>query len=303
MDAAKQREFDVVIVDDASRLSRDPADALGILKRLEFWGVGLIARADGINTITNSKSSRLVFNIKGAINEEFLRDLAEKTWRGLEGRARAGYSAGGLPFGYHSQPVTDERGRVVGFRKIVYEPEAETVRRIFRLYVGEEGGTPHSPREIAHLLNREKVPPPGARWQNRTVRQAASWSYTAIIGHRRLRKGILHNTLYIGKQTWNRSKWVRDPDTRAQTYRVRPLDDWVESDAPELRIVPQNLWDRAQVRLALLTTAPSGRPQYKGKYLLSGLLRCGVCGGSYTIRTPYSYACGVNHARGGTECT
>src|SRR5437867_2773244 len=36
-DAAKRREFDVLIVDDSSRLSRDTSDALRTLKRLEFW--------------------------------------------------------------------------------------------------------------------------------------------------------------------------------------------------------------------------------------------------------------------------
>src|SRR5439155_5144423 len=98
-EAAKRHEFDVLIVDDTSRLSRDQADALRALKRFEFWGVGLIARTDGVNTIQNPKSSRLLFGVKSAFSEEFLRDLAEKTHRGLEGRARNGFSPGGLPYG------------------------------------------------------------------------------------------------------------------------------------------------------------------------------------------------------------
>ena len=47
-EAAKRKEFDVLIVDDASRLSRDQSDALRTLKRFELWGVGLIARSDKI---------------------------------------------------------------------------------------------------------------------------------------------------------------------------------------------------------------------------------------------------------------
>ena len=193
--AARRGEFDIVIVDDASRLSRDAGDALKIQERLRFAGVGLVARADGINTLQNPKNSELVFGIKSIINREFLRDLGEKTWRGLEGRVRSGLSPGGLPYGYRSEPVCDAQGRVTGYRRVVHEPEAEVVRRIFRLYVGDEGGQPHSARQIAVLLNEAGVAPPGARWKNKTVRQATTWSYTAIIGHRRLGKGILNNPL------------------------------------------------------------------------------------------------------------
>jgi len=248
--AAKRGEFDVLIVDDASRLSRDAGDALKLEERLRFLGIGLVARADGINTVQNPKNSGLVFGIKSVINREFLRDLGEKTWRGLEGRVRSGFSPGGLPYGYRSAPVQDAHGRVIGYRRTVYEPEAEVVRRIFRLYVGEEDGRPHSARQIAILLNKEGISPPGARWQHRTVRQAATWSYTAITAHRGLSRGILHNTLYIGNQVWNRSEWMRDPDTKAYRYRKRPAYEHIAVEIPELRIVPQDLWDRAHQRLA-----------------------------------------------------
>lgn len=301
-EAARRREFDVLIVDDASRLSRDQSDALRTLKRFEFWGVGLIARTDGVNTIQNPKSSRLLFGVKSAFSEEFLRDLAEKTHRGLEGRARNGFSPGGLPYGYRSEPAYDDQRRIIGYRRTVYEPEAEVIRRIFRLYVGDESPGPLSPRQIAHLLNREGLLPPGARWKNRDKRQCSSWSFTAIIGHRRLAKGILNNALYVGRSLWNRSEWRRDPDSKAYTYRVRPTEEWIAVESPELRIVPQDLWDRVQTRQALNTTAPSGKTPVRGKYLLSGLVRCGVCGGTYTIRTPYSYACTTNHTRGASVC-
>ncbi len=300
--AAQARAFDVLIADDASRLSRDTSDALRIFQRLSFWGVGLIARTDGVNTVTNPKSSRLLFGVKSSFNEEFLRDLGEKTWRGLEGQVRKGLSPGGLPYGYRSQPLVDERGRISGYRRVIHEPEAEVVRRIFRLYVGDEGGHPHSSREIALLLNEEGIAPPGARWQNRTVRQAKTWSYTAIIGHRRLKKGILNNTLYVGRQVWNRSRWLRDPDTKGYTYRVRPTGEWVESDVPELRIVDQDLWDRAHVRLALHDVAHANGRQNVGKYLLSGFIRCAECGGSY-IKTNHSYRCGQHRNRGNRACT
>jgi site-specific DNA recombinase len=307
--AAKRGEFDVLIVDDAARLSRDGAEAQRLFKRLEFYRVGLIARSDGIDTLANPKSSRLIFGVKSAFNEEFLRDLAEKTWRGLEGRVLAGFSAGGLPYGYRSVPVPDSSGRadrygnpvVVGYRREVYQPEAEVVCRIFRMYVGDEVGRPLSPREITYRLNAEGVPSPGARWQNRTLRVCKSWSYTAIIGHRRLRKGILNNPMYIGRVVWNRLRWLRDPDTEAYTYRVRPQDDWIEREEPSLRVVPQDLWDRAQALLAARRSKITA-PARRGKYLLSGLVKCGVCGGPYIISNRFSLRCATNRSRGPAIC-
>jgi DNA invertase Pin-like site-specific DNA recombinase len=109
-DAARSKAFDVLIVDDASRLSRDSTDAQITFKVLKFLGIKYVARSDGIDTVLNAKSSRFVHSIKAAMSEEFLRDLAEKTWRGLEGRARKGLSAGGLPYGYRSEPIQGEHG-------------------------------------------------------------------------------------------------------------------------------------------------------------------------------------------------
>jgi site-specific DNA recombinase len=54
MDAAKGKVFDVLIVDDASRLSRDTADALRALTVLDFYGVKFIGRSDGIDTTVNA---------------------------------------------------------------------------------------------------------------------------------------------------------------------------------------------------------------------------------------------------------
>jgi site-specific DNA recombinase len=300
MDAAKQKAFDVLVVDDSSRLSRDTADALRALSVLDFYGIKFIGRTDGIDTTQNG--SRLLFGIKAAMSEEFLRDLADKTHRGLEGRARRGYSAGGLPYGYRSEPVTGERGEIIGYMKTMHEAEAAIVRRIFRLYVGDEALGPLSPRAIAHLLNAEGIAPPGARWRNRTAREAHTWSHTAILGHRRLGKGILSNPLYIGRALWNRSEWVRHPLTKRYTYRVRPKDDWIEFEVPALRIVPQDLWDRAQARLALHTRITGGQARRVQAYLLSGFVRCGVCGATYTLRSRHAYGCTMNNSRGEVAC-
>jgi site-specific DNA recombinase len=300
--AAEAGEIDVLIVDDSSRLSRNNSDALRIMERLSFWGVGLIAVADGINTITNPQSSRLLYGLKAAVNEEYLRAMGHQVKRGMEGQVRKGRSAGGLPYGYRSRPIIDERGRVAGAERVIDDAEAAVVRRIFRLYVGDEDGHPHSPREIGQILSADGIAPPGARWPNRTARQRTTWSYTSIIGHRKYGKGILNNQLYAGKLIWNKSKWLRHPDTKAYTYRLRPAHEHIVVEVPELRIVPQELWDRVQARLTLQATLANipGRRNV-GQYLLSGFVKCGVCGGPYT-KMNYSYRCAMHRNRGAAAC-
>ena len=51
--------------------------------------------------------------LKGTMNALFLKDLAQKTRRGLEGRVREGRSGGGLCFGYDVRRETDARGNPV----------------------------------------------------------------------------------------------------------------------------------------------------------------------------------------------
>ncbi len=48
--------------------------------------------------------------------------------------------------------------------------------------------------------------------------------------------------------------------------RVRPRDEWVEVDVPELRIVPQELWDKVQHRLRLRDVPLSNGRRNIGKY-------------------------------------
>ena len=74
-------------------LSRDQEDIAGLYKRLRFAGVRLITLAEG-------EISELHIGLKGTMNALFLRDLADKTRRGLRGRAAADKSAGGIAYRY-----------------------------------------------------------------------------------------------------------------------------------------------------------------------------------------------------------
>jgi hypothetical protein len=130
------------------------------------------------------------------------------------------------------------------------------------------------------------------------------WTWTTINGTPKRALGILNNPLYIGRLVWNRSRKVRDPDTGKRLMRMRPPEEWITTEIPELRIVPQALWDRVQHRRAGrrgLSVYSDLRGQ-RQKYLFSGLLVCGTCGAAYTIDSGKYYGCATHRNRGSAVC-
>ncbi len=86
---------------------------------------------------------------------------------------------------------------------------------------------------------------------------------------------------------------------------MRPKSEWVAVDAPDLMIVDDDLWRACQLRCQAIRkktaknhAAGGGKP----KYLFSGLLKCGVCGGSYVMLGKNHYGCGTHRNRGNTVC-
>ena len=80
--------FDILLVDDLSRLSRDAAEILRLVRLLQDVGIKLISVADGIETGT--KLSKLALSVKAIINEVYLDDLRDRTLRGMHGRFSRG---------------------------------------------------------------------------------------------------------------------------------------------------------------------------------------------------------------------
>src|SRR5713101_5009215 len=106
LEDARAGTFDVVLAEALDRLSRDQEDVAALYKHLTFAGVKLLTLAEG-------EINELHVGLKGTMNALFLKDLAAKTHRGLEGRVRAGRSGGGLCYGYDVVREQDARGEPV----------------------------------------------------------------------------------------------------------------------------------------------------------------------------------------------
>ncbi len=107
MAAAHNGEFDVVLVDDLSRLARDNHLMLSIIAELHFDRIRVISVADGLDS--NDEESTLAIQVRGIFNELQLRDLKKKTLRGQIGQKERGFFVGEKPFGYRSVPVGEMR--------------------------------------------------------------------------------------------------------------------------------------------------------------------------------------------------
>jgi DNA invertase Pin-like site-specific DNA recombinase len=82
-------------------------------------------------TLAEGEVGHLHVGFKGTMNALYLKDLADKTRRGLRGRIEAGKSGGGLCYGY--RVVRSMQGGELATGERDVEPsEAEIVVRIFR---------------------------------------------------------------------------------------------------------------------------------------------------------------------------
>lgn len=286
LEAAELGAFDVLLVDDLSRLSRDHIESAQAIRRFKFDGIRVIGVSDGTDTARDGY--KLETGLRGLMSEFYLDDLAKKTHRGLMGQALDGYSAGGLPYGYKS--TFDGRGH----RRVIDEDEARWVRYIFDRYANGV-----SPRQIADELNREKVPSP----------RGGTWAHSAIYPDAK-GVGMLGNAMYNGRQIWNRTAWVKDPLTGRRRRTLRPRSEWVIVESPELQIIDDATWNACEMRSRAVKRDTSAKRTANGKgpggrgpkYLFSGLLKCGECGGAYVIQGHQHYGCAAHKDRGEAVC-
>ncbi len=216
---------------------------------------------------------------------------------------------GGRLYGYRYEEmldpsgVKDRMGRVkrVGVMIQVDPEQAEVVRKIFEMRAKGFGL-----RAIAKFLNESKITPPRPEKRNRI---SPTWCPSSV-------RAILRNPKYVGKWTWNKTKWVKPPGSRERKKVERPPEEWVSNRREDLRIVSDNMWSAVREmdeqqwdhhkRRANGQLVGHYGGNTREKYLFSGLLKCGVCGGNMVVVTSKkrgSYlVCGLHRTRGDAAC-
>ena len=93
LDQIRRGQIDIVLAESLDRFSRDQEHIAGFFKQARCAGVRIV-------TLSEGEVSEMTIGFKGTMGAIYLKDLADKTRRGLEGRVRQGRSGGGLCFGY-----------------------------------------------------------------------------------------------------------------------------------------------------------------------------------------------------------
>jgi len=131
------------------------------------------------------------------------------------------------------------------------------------------------------------------------------WGPSTINGNASRGTGILNNELCVGRMVWNPLAYRKDPETGKRRSRLNPASEWIVKDLPELRIVPDDLWCAVKERqkAAQRETRPDKSSVSfwnlrRPKHLLSGLMKCGACGASYTKHGANRFGCAAARSKG-----
>ncbi len=290
--------FYAVIVESIDRLSRMTADATRIERDLELRDIGLFAADEPMSTDATSLLTR---RIKQGVAEWYVRDLIERSRRGMEESVRQGWHTGGrAPYGYlleehrHPNPAKAREGKRK--HRLILDPaRASVVLMIFEDYGLHGLGL----GQLIDKLNSDlaRYPPPAANPTHENE-LGKTWNRSQLWA-------MLRNPKYTGYNVWGRH------DKRPGRPRVRPREQWVWSATPtHPAIVPKELFDkvdgRARDNVDAANEAPAAYPTRRTRragrvYLLRGRVRCAMCGrrmeGTHQKGSNY-YRCRVSATRG-----
>lgn len=271
-DISKNDEIDTVIVWKLSRFSRNMADLTSVVERLENNNKSLICISEGLDT--SLPMTKHMLYMTGIFSEMERNTIVENSKMGMKQRALKGLWNGGVVFGYES--TKDKELRIV-------DKEAEIIRHIFELFTNEN----HGYRKIASYLNEKGI----------KTRKGSTWSINSV-------KPIIDNPIYAGYIRWGQHQdW-------SKKRRKGKQDEYVNSKGIHIPIISQDMWERSRkIRDA---RGQASEKIYEGDFLLTGLVRCPVCGASMiSHRTKKSkdstkyyryYQCSAFFNKGKTVC-
>jgi site-specific DNA recombinase len=310
-DLVEADSVDVVVAQDADRITRDPAHRAFLDGEFERFGTRLVALDDWGD---NSHEGELLKYLKGWVSKGERLKIAERSRRGKREKAGRGETVGHLyaPLGF----------RYTGDRKaLVVDPETMlTVRRIF-----EMAADGRSLLAIKKALERDGVP---------TARGHRLWGLSTL-------QHIVHNDVYrsrdveelrlllpagaegklkpderygvwwYGRQRHHQEyKTDLEPDGRKHYRKGKRVEDlpqeqWVAIPVPDCGIPPH------VVDAARTARSEYRKPASTGYFwqLSGGVIRCGGCGhamsgvhtGNKGKRRPY-YRCHHRARNGPGTC-
>lgn len=258
----RQREIDVVIVKDLSRLGRNYLDVCKLTDSIfPFMGIRLIAVSENYDSKYQQRNTMdLSTAFKAVLNEYYVMESSEKIQRSCRIRIQKGEFVSPVPYGYF---LSDR------YTPSIDEEKAEIVREIFRLYLAG-----NSILHIARTLNQRGIPTScGAKWTSGTIRL------------------ILKNEKYIGK----RVSLTHTKDVKTKQYIQNDESDWYIDEHAFPPIIEHEIFEQVQQ----LLPKRKGK-NTSDKHIMSRKLYCAGCG--RTMRKENHFYCRNAYITGEKAC-
>ena len=263
LDAARRKEFQHVIVNDLSRFGRSAKNLLDNIELLHSFGITFhTCKGGGLDS--RSDYGKFLITVLGACAELEAEQIKVRLTEVRLAKLRAGKIVwGNLPYGYR---WNEEEERAEEFPE-----EARIYKRMLNEYL-ELG---NSLATIALGLQKDKIPSrAGKQWFASTIRN------------------IFKNPAHCG------SMMIKIREKRKDEYgeEEKVVVEEVPIELPQL--VKHHRWNELQGRLVNARHKRSGRPVVGAdRFLLRGLLTCGICGKKVVPRAvgknkdQFIYAC------------
>ena len=271
---AEKGLFDMVVVKDISRFARNTVDLLQSVRKLKSLGIETQFLTANMTSMGNSE---FVLTIFGALAQEESANTSKRIKFGKKMNAEKG-RVPNIVFGY-DKTIGDY------FNLSINENEAKAIRQIFRWYT-EEG---YGGSKIANMLNERGI----------KTKRGNNWSQNSVCR-------ILTNEIYTGKII-NGKEEIADFLTGQR--KEKDESEWLVTIRPELRIVEDEVFDKAQdILKGRHDSFKITHERQSNKYLFSTLIKCKECGWSFrrTVRqyknTYVRWVCSGHNGKGADSC-
>ena len=260
--------FEVILVWKFSRFTRKREHAVAFKSMLRRKGIRVVSITEHAD---DSPTGKLMEAIIESVDEFYSENLAQEVTRGMREAASRGFFLGPkAPFGYRRIKVSDGAKE-----RPTLKPDPATAPIVKEAFESSVRGS--GLKEICRDLNRRGITNRGRRWHKTGLHY------------------LLTNEVYTGTAVWGRtSKRERTADP------IRVEGAWEP-------LISRGLFDRVQRMLRERSPAVQRPARVGSTFLLSGLLRCGVCGKPYVGQGAKSgqyayYVCATLHRGGANTC-
>ena len=292
--AIERRQINLVVTKDLSRLGRNYLQTGQLIE--DFFprnGVRYIAMNDGIDTMRENND---IAPFKNILNEMYSKDISKKVHSSYLLKAQKGQFTGCIaPFGYRKDP--EDKNHL-----LVDDETAPIVRLIFGYAL--DG---HGPNYIRRRLEEAKFPCPTwwnrqrgyrnvyTKWEKKDPENGKYiWDFSVI-------KDILMNPVYTGAIASQKKEYR----FKIGTIGEKKPEDWIVVEGTHEALVDKKSFAIVQGKLkSRQRPGQSGEPS-----MFAGLLKCGECGKSLTVRYTNAkhpqqiYSCKTYNAFGKHHCS